>query len=171
MEVKSFKQLIFSLNKGYYGFSILKVKEVIGMVKTIPIPHAPSFIKGVINLRGRIMPVMDLRIKFGMAQEDYTERTCIVIVEVLVNDKARQMGVIVDGISEVIEINKEDIEPPPQYAENDDCDFIDGIAKIKGKVVMLLNIESIINCDAVTILFPEKEEKKKETKEKVSAKK
>lgn len=165
MELKDCKQLIFSLNKGQYGFPILTVKEVIGMMTTVQVPHVPDFIKGIINLRGKIMPVMDLRIKFGMPEEPYNERTCIVIVETILNKERKQMGIVVDGISEVIDIDLNEIEPSPQYDEKSGCVFIDGVAKIKGKVVMLLNIQEIVNCENIANIFPpEKPEEKPEEK-------
>lgn len=175
MDAQDCKQLIFTLNNGYYGFPILTVKEVIGMVTTVHIPHVPSFIKGVINLRGKILPVMDLRIKFGMPEESYNERTCIVIVETLIHKEKRQLGIVVDGISEVIDINPDEIEPPPEYDEKEDCGFLKGIAKLKGKVVMLLDVEQIVNYEDVANFLAVGKEKvpviKEENIKKVAVKK
>ena len=107
------KLLTFSLGKEEYGVSILKVKELIGMMDITPVPKTPEFIKGVINLRGKIIPVMDLRIKFSMDAQDYDERTCIIVVEIVIKGSQKLLGVVVDSVSEVVTISDEQIEPPP----------------------------------------------------------
>src|SRR5574344_2822696 len=105
MAEKDQKLLTFSLGTEGYGVSILKVKEIIGMLDITPVPKTPDFIKGVINLRGKIIPVMDLRLKFGMEEKEYNERTCIIVVEINVNEKQRLLGVVVDMVSEVVTVN------------------------------------------------------------------
>lgn len=147
MELNEQKLLTFSLGKEGYGVSILKVKEIIGMLEITPVPKTPNFIKGVINLRGKIIPVMDLRLKFGMPQEDYNERTCIVVVEISVNNNQRLLGVVVDTVSEVVNITSEQVEPPPEYGMTVEHNFILGIGKLKDRVVIIIDIEEVFHCD------------------------
>ena len=143
------KLLTFSLGEEGYGVSILKVKEIIGMLDITPVPKTPKFIKGVINLRGKIIPVMDLRIKFGMEEKSYTERTCILVVEINLHGTEKLLGVVVDTVSEVVSITDEDIEPAPEYGTKADTDFILGIGKIKERVVIILDIDEVFLCDEV----------------------
>lgn len=143
------KLLTFSLAGEGYGVSILRVKEIIGMMDITPVPRTPEFIKGVINLRGKIIPIMDLRIKFGMTQQDYDERTCIIVVEVDMKGVQKLLGVVVDMVSEVVTISAEQIEPPPEYGNSVEHNFILGIGKIKDRVVIILDIEEVFLCDEV----------------------
>lgn len=143
------KLLTFSLGSEGYGVSILKVKEIIGMMDITPVPKTPDFIKGVINLRGKIIPVMDLRIKFGMEQNNYDERTCIIVAEVLMNGVQKLLGVVVDTVSEVVTISDEQIEPPPEYGTSIEHSSILGIGKIKDRVVIILDIDEVFLCDEV----------------------
>ncbi|MFP4662659.1 MAG: chemotaxis protein CheW [Halanaerobiales bacterium] len=144
MENQEDKYLTFSLGDEEYGIPILKVKEIIGMMKITEVPKAPDFVKGVINLRGKIIPLMDLRLKFDMEELKYTERTCIIVIDINHKDVVRQIAVAVDGVSEVVSIPEEAIEPPPNY-DNESEDFLTGIGKVKGKVVMLLNTDKAFN--------------------------
>jgi len=153
MELQDGKHLTFSLGNEDYGIPILKVKEIIGLMEITHVPQTPEFIKGVINLRGKIIPIMDLRLKFKMPEKDYNERTCIIVVEVLIHDAKRLMGIVVDMVSEVVNIQAAEIEPPPQYGTKVETGFLTGLGKVKGKVVMLLNIEQIINCEEMTSLL------------------
>lgn len=137
------KLLTFSLADEGYGVSILKVKEIIGMMDITPVPKTPDFIKGVINLRGKIIPIMDLRIKFGMTQQEYDERTCIIVVEVELKGVQKLLGVVVDMVSEVVTISQNQIEPPPDYGKSMEHNFILGIGKIKDRVVIILDIEEV----------------------------
>lgn len=141
------KLLTFSLGSEGYGISILKVKEIIGMMDITPIPKTPEFIKGVINLRGKIIPVMDLRIKFGMEEKEYNERTCIIVAEVVIKGLQKLIGVVVDMVSEVVTISEEQIEPPPEYGTTMEHGSILGIGKIKDRVVIILDIDEVFLCD------------------------
>lgn len=141
------KLLTFSLASEDYGISILKVKEIIGMMEITPVPRTPEFIKGVINLRGKIIPVMDLRTKFGMTEQEYDERTCIIVVEVIMKGAQKLIGVVVDMVSEVVTLPNEQIEPPPEYGTSAEHNAILGIGKIKDKVVIILDIDEIFICD------------------------
>lgn len=143
------KLLTFSLASEGYGISILKVKEIIGMMDITPIPRTPEFIKGVINLRGKIIPVMDLRIKFGMDEQEYDERTCIIVIEVDLKGIQKLIGVVVDTVSEVVTVSDEQIEPPPEYGTSTDSGSILGIGKIKDRVVIILDINKVFVCDDI----------------------
>lgn len=138
------KYLTFSLGEEEYGIGILKVREIIGVMEITSVPHTPVYIKGVINLRGRVIPVMDLRLKFGLTTKEYNERTCIIVVEVQVTSGQMQVGMVVDSVSEVLNISGQEIEPPPALGISTDMGNILGMAKIKKKVKILLNVDKVI---------------------------
>ena len=139
------KYLTFTLGKEEYGLGILSVREIIGVMEITAVPHTPPYIKGVINLRGRVIPVMDLRLRFGMPESEYTERTCIIVVEVPSPSGPFQVGMVVDSVSEVSNITAAEIEPPPSLGSHvADAANILGMAKIKDSVKILLNIEKVI---------------------------
>ncbi|MFN7586901.1 MAG: chemotaxis protein CheW [Planctomycetota bacterium] len=138
------KFLSFQLSKEEYGIAILKVREIIGMVDVTPLPRTPDFVRGVVNLRGRIIPVIDLRRKFGMAPAELTNETCIVVVDVGRDaESAFRVGCIVDTVSEVLTIGAEHFEATPRCA-NAAGDYIAGLAKLKDRVLILLDIERVI---------------------------
>ena len=138
------KYLSFFLSKEEYGIQILKVREIIGMVDVTPLPRTPDFVRGVINLRGKIIPVIDLRLKFGMEPTDYTNETCIVVVDVgREGESAVQVGCIVDTVSEVLTVESEQFETAPRCA-NAAGDYIAGLGKLKDRVLILLDIEKVI---------------------------
>lgn len=145
MDSQAGKYLTFSLGSEEYGIPILKVKEIIGMMEITEIPKSPQFVKGVINLRGKIIPLMDLRLKFGLPEIDYTERTCIIVIEIKNKDVKRQIAVAVDAVSEVVNILKDAIEPPPEYDDQETENILAGIAKVDNKVVMILNTDQALN--------------------------
>lgn len=137
--------LVFLLDGKNYGFPILKVDGIIGLPVITPIPKTPEFVKGVINLRGQIIPVIDLRLTLGMPQFEYNEQSCIIVVKVFIKNKEKFIGFIVDIVSEVFDIPVSDIEAPPDYGTGIEENFLDGIGKQKDKIVMLLNLEKIVN--------------------------
>ncbi|MDA8124308.1 MAG: chemotaxis protein CheW [Deltaproteobacteria bacterium] len=140
------KYLTFSLSGEEYGIGILKVKEIIGMMPVTTIPQAPPYVKGVINLRGKVIPVVDLRCKFAMPAVDYTERTCIIVVEIGGAALTRlRIGCVVDSVSEVLNIKASDIEDTPDFGVHCETDFIRGMAKVNGSVKMLLDIDSVFH--------------------------
>lgn len=145
MEITGGKFLTFLLGSEEYGIPIQKIKEIIGIMDITNIPRSPAFIKGVINLRGKIIPVMDLRLKFGLTEKEYNQRTCIIVVELELAGSARLMGIVVDTVSEVLNIQKSEIELPPQYGCMVDTAFLTGMGKVKGKVVLLLDIERVLD--------------------------
>lgn len=138
------KYLTFKLAREEYGIGILKIREIIGMMSITGIPQAPPFIKGVINLRGKVIPVTDLRIKFGLESQEQTDRTCIIVVEVSQDGRPITMGLLVDTVSEVANIKGDAIEPPPAFGTRLDTAFIQGMAKIDGGVKILLDIDQVL---------------------------
>ncbi len=144
-EKKAGKYLTFLLDGEEYGIRILKIKEIIGMIPITIVPRTPSFIKGVINLRGKVMPVVDLRLKFGMNEMTYTDRTCIIVVEVGIPRAAFLMGIVVDAVSEVLNIKGEEIEDAPAFGTKLDTDYILGLAKTDGHVRILLDIDKVLH--------------------------
>ncbi len=145
MENNGGKYLTFILAKEEYGIPILKVKEIIKLLEITSIPKTPGYIKGVINLRGKIIPIMDLRSKFGIEEKDYNERTCIIVVEISINDNRKLMGLIVDTVSEVANLTGDEIEPPPEYGTQSNQGFLTGVGKVKDRVILLLDIEQILS--------------------------
>jgi purine-binding chemotaxis protein CheW len=133
---KGGKFLTFFLSGEEYGLEILKVHEIIGMLPITRVPHTTDYLKGVVNLRGKVIPVVDLRLKFGMAAAETTNETCIVVVHL----HGIEVGILVDRVSEVVDIKDGDIEPPPAFGEGFNTEFILGIGKSQGKVRILLNI-------------------------------
>jgi purine-binding chemotaxis protein CheW len=149
---KGGKYLTFSLAGEEYGIAILKVKEIIGMMPITPVPQAPSFVKGVVNLRGRVIPVTDFRRKFGMEEKEYTERTCIIVVEISGRESTIMMGLVVDSVSEVLNIKGEDIENTPSFGSQIKTDYILGMAKMEGGVKILLDIDKVMNDEESALL-------------------
>jgi purine-binding chemotaxis protein CheW len=140
------KYLTFRLAAEEYGLELLKVREIIGLMQITQVPRTPDFIRGVINLRGKVIPVLELRIKFGMEAVRDTEETCIIVVDVTAQDDSSMlMGLLVDSVSEVLDIREEEIQDPPAFGGGVDVDFILGIGKVKGGVKILLDIDRVIN--------------------------
>lgn len=145
------KYLTFSLKEEEYGIGILKVKEIIGMLPITPVPRTPAHVKGVINLRGKVIPVVDLRAKFEMPSIPYTERTCIIVVEIDTVTATLMIGIVVDSVSEVLNIREGEIEPPPAFGDQRlDREFILGLAKTDNGVKILLNIDQILSSAELT---------------------
>lgn len=139
------KYLTFSLAGEEYGIGILKVKEIIGLIAITPVPQTPSHIKGVINLRGKVIPIVDLRIKFGIEAMDYTERTCIIVVEIASGNNKISMGIVVDSVSEVLNIKAAEIEDTPNFGTRLDTSYILGMAKTAQSVKILLDIDKVMS--------------------------
>ena len=149
---KEGKYLTFTLAGEEYGIGILKVKEIIGMMPITSVPQTPEFVKGVINLRGKVIPVVDLRLKFGMEKMDYTDRTCIIVVEIQTRTGTVMIGIVVDALSEVLNIKEEVIEETPAFGARLDTGYILGMAKIGGGVKILLDIDRVLSADEVVAL-------------------
>lgn len=146
------KYLTFRLGEEEFGLGILKVKEIIGMMSFTPIPRTPSFVKGVINLRGKVIPVVDLRLKFGLESIPYDERTCIVVVQVAGETGSTSIGLVVDAVNEVANIKNEDIEDTPSFGVSLDTAYILGMAKTGEDVRILLDIDRVLSGDEVSLL-------------------
>nr|NJM02039.1 purine-binding chemotaxis protein CheW [Desulfobacula sp.] len=150
--VKTGKYLTFTLDDETYGIGILKVKEIIGMLPVTSVPRTPLFVKGVINLRGKVIPVTDLRLKFGMDAMDYTDRTCIIVVEIDTNDATVLIGIVVDAVSEVLNIKEEDVEKTPDFGTRLNTEYILGMAKMGGGVKILLDIDKVLSTEEMETL-------------------
>ncbi|HON93525.1 MAG TPA: chemotaxis protein CheW [Sedimentisphaerales bacterium] len=148
---KEGKYLTFALANEEYGLEILKVREIIGYIDVTAVPQTPSHVKGVINLRGQVIPVVDLRAKFGMATTDVTDQTCIIVVEITQSGRKFNTGIIVDRVQEVLDIAGQDIEEAPQFGASVDTAFILGMGKIGDKVKILLDIDRVLTGTDLTI--------------------
>lgn len=139
------KYLTFALANEEYGISILKVREIIGLMEITAVPQTPDFVKGVINLRGRVIPVLELRTKFGMVAQEYNDRTCIIVVEVNGATSTIQVGMLVDSVSEVLNILEDELEESPSFGSTQmDTDCILGMGKVKGEVKILLDVNQVV---------------------------
>jgi len=146
------KYLTFTLADEEYGISIIKVKEIIGMMTITMVPQTPPHIKGVINLRGKVIPVIDLRSRFQIEERDYTERTCIIVVEVAGKTRTIPIGIVVDSVSEVLNIRAAEIEPAPSFGSSMDTEYILGMAKSANMVKILLDIDAVLSADEMSVL-------------------
>ena len=144
--------LTFSLGGEVFALGILNVKEIIEFGHITEIPMMPAFIRGVINLRGAVVPVIDLSARFGGSSSTVSRRTCIVIVELGDGEERQDLGVIVDAVNEVLEIPRADIEPPPSFGARIRADFIQGMGKVDGHFVIILNVERVLSTEEITLL-------------------
>ena len=149
---KGGKYLTFALGKEEYGLEILKVREIFGYMEITAIPRTPSYVRGVINLRGQVMAVVDLRAKFGMEPVERTDQTCIIVVEIRCGGRKISTGMIVDHVSEVLEVPGDKIEDPPSFGSSVDSDFILGLGKIGDSVKILLDIDKVLEADEIAAL-------------------
>ncbi|HNY42169.1 MAG TPA: chemotaxis protein CheW [Bryobacteraceae bacterium] len=143
------KYLVFHLGQEEFGVEVLKIREIMGLQDITSVPQTSSFVKGVINLRGKVIPVIDLRLKFGLDSAEYTQRTCIVVVQVEEQGHPLMMGVIVDGVNEVLTMQECDIEDTPEFGDDLRVDYILGMAKCKGKVKILLDIDKVLSVSEI----------------------
>jgi purine-binding chemotaxis protein CheW len=143
------KYLTFDLTEEEYGLEILRVKEIIGMMEITPVPRTPDFVLGVINLRGKVIPVVDLRTKFGLEYKEPDERTCVVVGEVNKGSETIQIGIVVDQVNEVVDVKAEDLAPTPSFGVSLDTEFILGMAKLGKKVKILLDIDKVLTTEEV----------------------
>ena len=141
---KAGKYLTFTLGKEQYGLEILKVREIIGYMEITAVPQTPHYVKGVINLRGQVIPVIDLRARFNMELAEITEESCVIVVETRQNDRKFSVGVAVDKVEEVLDIEGENIEESPQFGSSVNTDFILGMGKIGESVKILLDIDQVL---------------------------
>lgn len=150
------KYLTFTLDEEVYGIEILKVQEIIGMMPVTPVPRAPRYVRGVINLRGKVIPVIDLRSKFGMEPRESTSRTCIIVMQVKRDAEEVTMGIIVDEVSEVLDIAVDQLESTPSFGSDVETDFIRGMGKVGKRVVILLEMDEVLSDADVTLALPER---------------
>lgn len=147
--------LTFNLGEEMFAIGILAIREIIEYGHVTEVPMVPPFIRGVINLRGAVVPVVDLSVRFGRPVSETTKRTCIVIIETSTTGEGQhghQMGIVVDAVSEVLEIPPGDIEPPPEFGARIRIDFISGMGKVNGKFVVMLEVNRILSLDEVAVL-------------------
>ena len=144
-DVRAGKYLTFQLAKEEFGIRVLKVREIMGLQEITAVPQTPSHIKGVFNLRGKVVPVIDLRLKFGLEAAEYTQRTCIIVTQVQGESGSILMGIVVDGVSEVLNLTAQEIEDTPDFGETVTGRYLLGMAKVKGKVKILLDIDRVLS--------------------------
>jgi purine-binding chemotaxis protein CheW len=149
---KEGKYLTFSLSDEEYGIGILKIKEIIGMMPITSVPRTPTYVRGVINLRGKVIPVIDLRIRFCMEEKEYNDRTCIVVVEIESHGIEMVIGIVVDSVSEVLNIKSEEIEETPEFGTTLNTEYILGMATMEGEVKILLDIDEVLSSEELTHL-------------------
>ena len=142
------KFLTFVLGEEIYGIEILKASEIIGLMDITTVPQTPDYMKGVINLRGKVIPVIDLRKKFSMQEGVHTQETCVIVVEV----NSSSIGLIVDSVSEVSDITGEEIENAPSYGQGIDTSFIMGLGKVKDKIIILLDIDAVLSTEELEMV-------------------
>ena len=138
------KYLVFHLGQEEFGIRVLKVREIMGIQDITAVPQTPAHIKGVINLRGKVIPVLDLRLKFGLPEQEYTQRTCIIVVQVRGDGRPMLMGIVVDGVAEVLNLAAADIEDTPDFGDGTATPYLLGMATVKGKVKILLEIDRVL---------------------------
>jgi purine-binding chemotaxis protein CheW len=143
------KYLSFRLGKEEFAIQVLSVREIMGMQEVTSVPQTPPYVKGVINLRGKVIPVVDLRLKFGLPEIEYTQRTCIIVVQIDGDAEKMLMGTIVDSVSEVLTLQSADIEDTPDFGDGTSAPYILGMAKIKNKVKILLDINMVLTAQEV----------------------
>jgi len=144
------KYLTFSLAEESYGVPVLKVREIITMLHITTVPQMPPYVKGVINLRGKVIPVIDLRTKLGLPAAELTDSNCIVVVQITqAGMETKNIGLIVDAVQEVVNLTQEDIEPAPDFGGSINVEYLLGMATLKGNVKSLLDIEKVIAVDAL----------------------
>ena len=144
--------LTFLLGGEMFAIAILNIKEIIEYGSLTEVPMMPGFIRGVINLRGSVVPVVDLSARFGRSRTEVSRRTCIVIIEVENGDEKHDIGVMVDSVSEVLEIPRSEIEPPPAFGAKIRVDFMAGMGKVAGKFVIILDANRVLSVDELSML-------------------
>jgi purine-binding chemotaxis protein CheW len=144
--------LTFLLGGESYGIDILSIREIIEYAAPTEVPLVPPFIRGVMNLRGAVVPVIDLSLRFGRGATEARKRTCIVIMEVKHEEAVQQIGIVVDAVQEVIALPLSEIEPPPNFGTRIRADFVSGMGKVDGKFILLLNVQKVLSIDEMAML-------------------
>jgi purine-binding chemotaxis protein CheW len=143
------KYLTFGLGNEEFAIQVLRVREIMGIQEITAVPQTPAYVKGVLNLRGKVIPVVDLRLKFGLPEIEYTQRTCIIVAQIESQNGKLMIGIIVDGVSEVLTLQAADIEDTPDFGNGVETPYILGMAKIKNKVKILLDISMVFTAQEV----------------------
>jgi purine-binding chemotaxis protein CheW len=143
------KYLVFLLGREEFGIRVLKVREIMGVQDITAVPQQPAHVKGVINLRGKVIPVVDLRLKFGLPPVEYSQRTCIIVVQLRGGVNSMLTGIVVDGVAEVLNLAAADIEDTPNFGHGAATPYLLGMAKVKGKVKILLDIDEVMSTQEV----------------------
>lgn len=141
--------LTFMLAGEEYGVDILRVQEIKGWNKATPIPNTPDYIQGVMNLRGTIVPIVDLRNRFGLERVDYGITTVVIVLKVMASDGNRTMGIVVDAVSDVYNVSADEIKQTPDFGRSVSVDFIKGLAAVSEKMVIILDIDHLLNSSAI----------------------
>jgi purine-binding chemotaxis protein CheW len=149
-EQRAGKYLTFQLGNEEFAIQVLCVREIMGVQEITAVPQTPSYVKGVINLRGKVIPVVDLRLKFGLLEIEHTQRTCIIVVQIQGEADKLMIGVIVDAVSEVLTLQASEIEDTPDFGNGVATPYLLGMAKIKGKVKILLDIDRVLSAQEVS---------------------
>ncbi|MGC4081242.1 MAG: chemotaxis protein CheW [Vicinamibacterales bacterium] len=145
------KYLTFALGREEYGLPVLKVREIIKAMEITLVPQTPGHVRGVINLRGKVIPVVDLRLRFGLPAQETSERTCIIVVDVELQTSRVMMGIVVDSVSEVLNVTTQEIEAPPSLGDHMDTRYMLGLAKVKGAVKILLDLDRVLGTQQMLI--------------------
>jgi purine-binding chemotaxis protein CheW len=144
--------LTFKLGEEFFAANVSKVLNILEMTKVTKVPKAPSYMKGVINLRGTVLPLVDTRIKFDMTETEYTANTCILVLDITLNNESVHVGALVDSVQEVLEVDSAHIQPPPSIGTRYRSEFIEGIVKVDEEFIMILNMDLIFSTDELSIL-------------------
>jgi len=153
IEAKPGKYLTYRLGGEQYGLEIMKVQEIIGLMPMTRVPRTPECVRGVINLRGKVIPIVDLRVKFGLEQREDTRKTCIVVMQILMPDHTTvSLGVVVDEVAEVVEFSAEQLQPQPSVGAKVDMNIILGIGRIGERIVMLLDADRLVTADEIAVV-------------------
>lgn len=163
--------LTFKLGEETFGANVSKVLNILEMTKITKVPKAPSYMKGVINLRGAVLPLIDTRIKFDMGETEYTTNTCILVLDIDMAGDSVHVGALVDSVQEVLEIDDSQIQPPPSIGSKYKSEFIEGMAKIEDDFIMLLNMDLIFSTDELSLLRDSSSETQLEVEEEPEVKK
>jgi purine-binding chemotaxis protein CheW len=145
VDARAGKYLTFQLANEEFGIRVMRVREIMCLQEITAVPRTPAHIKGVINLRGKVVPVIDLRLRFGIPAAEYTQRTCIIVTQVPGESALVPMGIVVDGVSEVLSLTGSEIEDTPNFGEDASNEYLLGMATVKGKVKILLDIDKVLS--------------------------
>lgn len=150
--------LSFKLGDDEFAAHVSKVLNILEMIKITPVPRSPEYMKGVVNLRGAVLPIIDTRIKFGMTPTEYTQNTCIVVMDILMDKDTIQLGALVDSVVSVIEIENDHIQPPPSLGSKYKSEFILGVAKIEEHFIMILDMDKVFSSDELIMVMESTDE-------------